>query len=108
MGKHKAALLGRTTTMKVYALTQDNPEGIDRYQLFATKELADKVAALWVDHDNEQRQEMLLDEDRRDEWRYIKEHGYWGFGTPEDDGSFHPVYTICVSEVEVHETVPKM
>ena len=93
--------------MKVYALTQDNPEGIDRYQLFATKELADKVARLWVDRDSEQRQEMFSEEERGDEgWRYIKEQGYWGFGTPGDDGSFHPVYTICVSEVEVHETVP--
>lgn len=93
--------------MKVFSVTQNNPEGIDRYQLFATKELADKVAKLWVDHDSEQRQEMLLDEEHGDEWRWIKEQNYWGFGTPDDEGSFYPVYTICVSEMEVHEIVPK-
>lgn len=44
--------------MKVYSVTKDNPEGIDRFQLFATKELAEAVAKLWVEKDQEENREM--------------------------------------------------
>jgi len=96
--------------MIVYSVTQDNPEGIDRYQLFTTKELADKVASLWVDRDNERRQEMFADhpeELERYEWRWIKESGYWGYGSCDDQGEFFPIYTIMVSEMEIYETIPE-
>lgn len=96
--------------MKVYCVTQDNPEGIDRFQLFTTKELADKAASLWVDEDNEQRQEMLERDPEFMEnyrWRWDKELEQWGYGFPDDEGNFCALYCIFVEELEVHDSIPK-
>lgn len=106
--------------MIAYSVTKDNPEGIDRFQLFTTKEMAEAVAKLWVEKDEEENREMEeeakahhsqeendLRHEYRYEWRRIEEDSMWGYGRVEShDGKFHSIYTIFVHEVEIHETLP--
>lgn len=107
--------------MIVYSVTKDNPESIDRIQLFATKELAEAMAKRWVEEDKEQcvKDEAIMREtaspeylalydsiENKDEWRWVEDGEFWGYGK-EYDGRFSPIYTIYVAEMEVNETLPQ-
>ena len=101
--------------MTVYSVTKDNPEGIDRFQLFTTKELADTMAKRWVDEDVEFHLQMEKESERYSdgdripdpypyEWRWNNERDYWEYGQIGQKGG---IYSIFVHEMEIHETLPQ-
>lgn len=100
--------------MIAYSVTKQSDDGIEHFQLFLTKEMADEVAKKWVDNDVERKRLHQKEEEARYgfdyipdpfpfEWRWSEEYNEWQYGPSDADYS---IRTICVHEVDIHETIP--
>lgn len=97
--------------MKVFSVTKENPEGFDRFELFATEELAEAMAQKWVDDDRARLAKYAVAEGpnyvNENEWRWIEEYRHWAYGSENEDGTFFSIYEINVREMDVLEALPE-